>query len=134
MKLIPYLAFNGQCEEALTFYRDCLNGNIERTMYYSNDQDIGMEIPKHMVGQVMNMALTIGDDAIMGSDHFEPVSKEGNITLNMEFSQVDELESVFEALSEGGEVTMPLQDTFWNARFGTLTDKFGIRWMLNCYL
>ena len=66
MKLIPYLAFNGQCEEALTFYRDCLNGNIERTMYYSNDQDIGMEIPEHMVGQVMNMALTIGDDAIMG--------------------------------------------------------------------
>ena len=134
MKLIPYLAFNGQCEEALTFYRDCLNGNIERTMYYSNDQDIGMEIPDHMVGQVMNMALTIGDDAIMGSDHFEPVSKEGNITLNMEFSQVDELESVFEVLSEGGEVTMPLQDTFWDARFGTLTDKFGIRWMLNCYL
>ncbi len=134
MKLIPYLAFNGQCEEALTFYRDCLNGHIERTMYYSNDQDIGMEIPDHMLGQVMNMALTIDDDAIMGSDHFEPVSKEGNITLNIDFTQVDELESVFQALSVGGEVTMPLQDTFWNARFGTLTDRFGTRWTLNCHL
>ena len=133
MKLIPYLAFNGQCEEALTFYRDCLNGQIERTLYYGKDQDIGMEIPDHVVGQVMHMALRIGDDAIMGSDHMEPVSKDGNITLNMEFSQVEELESVFNALSTGGEVTMPLQDTFWNARFGTLTDKFGTKWTLNCH-
>ena len=133
MKLIPYLAFNGQCEEALTFYRDCLNGQIERTLYYGKDQDIGMEIPDHVVGQVMHMALRIGDDAIMGSDHMEPVSKDGNITLNIEFSQVEELESVFNALSADGEVTMPLQDTFWNARFGTLTDKFGTRWTLNCH-
>ncbi len=133
MKLIPYLAFNGQCEEALTFYRDCLNGQIERTLYYGKDQDIGMEIPDHVVGQVMHMALRIGDEAIMGSDHMEPVSKDGNITLNIEFSQVEELESVFNALSTGGEVTMPLQDTFWNARFGTLTDKFGTKWTLNCH-
>lgn len=133
MKLIPYLAFNGQCEEALTFYRDCLNGQIERTLYYGKDQDIGMEIPDHVVGQVMHMALRIGDDAIMGSDHMEPVSKDGNITLNIEFSRVEELESVFNALSTGGEVTMPLQNTFWNARFGTLTDKFGTKWTLNCH-
>ncbi len=134
MKLVPYLAFNGQCEEALTFYRDCMNGQTARIHYYSNDQDIGMEIPEHMVGQAMHMAVTVGEDTIMGSDHFEPVSMDGNITMNIEFSQVDELESVFEALSDGGKVTTPLEDTFWNARFGAFTDKFGIKWMLNCHL
>ena len=134
MKLVPYLSFNGQCEEALTFYRDCLNGQTERTLYYSNDQDIGMEIPEHMLGQVMHMAISVGGDTIMGSDHIETVPSDTNISLSIDFASVEELEQAFNAMSAGGEVTMPLQDTFWGARFGTITDKFGTNWMFNCHL
>ena len=134
MKLVPYLAFNGQCEEALGFYRDCLGGEFVTITYYSKDQDIGMEIPDHMVGQVMHVSLRFGENVIMGSDHIETVPSDTNISLSIDFASVDALEKAFSAMSGGGEVTMPLQDTFWGARFGTITDKFGVNWMFNCHL
>ena len=133
MKLVPYLAFNGQCEEALGFYRDCLDGSVENISYYSKDQDIGMEIPDHMVGKAMHMSIRFGDNVIMGSDHVETVPSDTNNSLSIDFAGVDELERAFDAMSAGGEVTMPLQDTFWGARFGMITDRFGINWMFNCH-
>ncbi len=133
MKLIPYLSFNGQCEEALGFYRDCLGGSFDNIEYYSENQDVGMDIPDRMIGQVMHVSLRFGDNVIMGSDHIETVPSDANISLSINFTDVDELEQTFEAMSVGGEVTMPLQDTFWGARFGTVTDRFGIKWMFNCH-
>jgi len=58
--------------------------------------------------------------------------KRGNIAMSLDFSDLDEQEKVFAALAEGGSIMMPLEDTFWGAKFGMLTDKFGIEWMLNC--
>ncbi|MDE2729559.1 MAG: VOC family protein [Gemmatimonadota bacterium] len=134
MKLVPYLAFNGQCEEALEFYRDCLGGSVVNLSHYSKDQDIGMEIPDHMVGKAMHMSIQFGENMLMGSDHIETVPSDTNISLSIDFTSVDEQEQAFNAMSAGGEVTMPLQDTFWGSRFGMITDKFGINWMFNCHL
>ncbi len=133
MKLVPYLAFNGQCEEALEFYRGCLGGTVENISYYSKDQDIGMEVPDHMMGKAMHMSIRFGDNVIMGSDHIETVPSETNISLSIDFASVDELEQAYNAMSAGGEVTMPLQDTFWGARFGMIKDRFSVNWMFNCH-
>jgi PhnB protein len=71
----------------------------------------------------------------MASDAMgHPVKTGTNVTLNVNFESVSDQEKIFNKLSKGGNITMPLQDTFWGARFGMLTDKFGINWMFNCEL
>jgi len=134
MKLVPYLAFNGQCEEALSVYKDCMQGEVQNISYYSKDEDIGMDVPDHMIGKAMHMSIRFGDNVIMGSDHIEPVSPDSNISLSVDFTNPEELESTFQKVAAEGKVTMPLQDTFWGAKFGMIKDRFGINWMFNCHL
>jgi PhnB protein len=82
----------------------------------------------------MHSVLRFGDSVLMGSDGPEHHQTRvgNNVTLNLNFDSVDEIEGVFQKLSDGGEVRMPLQDTFWGARFGMCADKFGTEWMFNC--
>lgn len=83
--------------------------------------------------KIMHAELVMGNFSIMFSDgapHKE-IIKGNNIQLNLECESEEEQTRIFDALAKGGEVTMPLQDTFWNARFGQLKDKFGLHWMLN---
>lgn len=126
----PYIAFNGNCEEAVNFYKECMNGEI---LYLGRWGDSPMK------GQgpddaVMHCSLKIGDTVIMACDNMSaehPISVGNNISLAVGSGDIAQAESMFEKMSDGGKVTMPMQETFWAERFGMLTDKFGINWMFN---
>ena len=134
MKLTPYLMFNGNCEEALNFYAKALGGGIVHLSRYEGSPMESMASDKQ---KVMHATLIAKDITIMGADDGQEEKKNkgsGAVHLNINFDNTDEEEKVFNALVEGGRSTLPLQDTFWGSKFGMLTDKFGINWMLNCEL
>ncbi len=129
-KLVPYIAFTGNCEEALNFYKNALAGEIKSLNRYSEVPDFSSEENKN---KVMHSEFEAEGFSFMAADEMKaPDSAKGNrVSLSIDFDSSEEQEKVFSDLSEGAEITMPLQDTFWGARFGMLTDKFGISWMFN---
>ena len=131
MKLYPYLSFNGNCEEALNFYKEALNGEITQLGRYG---DSPMQSSEAIKDKVLHGRLQFGQMLIMASDAMDENNTRmgDNISLSVECETDDQLEQVFSKMSEGGKITMPLQDQFWGAKFGMLTDKFGIHWMFNC--
>jgi PhnB protein len=133
MKLITYVTFAGQCEEALNFYKNVLDAELLQISYMGDGQ---MEVPEHVKGKVMHARLKIGENLLYMSDTFDPktVVQGNNLSLTLEIENLDKLEKLFTELSANGQVKMPLQDTFWGARFGMFIDKFGIHWMMNCEL
>lgn len=134
MRLNPYLAFGGDCEEALNFYKDCFGAEIEELHRFSDGPDEigGTKVPEHLKDKVMHMTLRFGDNVIMGADSIEAPPADSNVQLTIGMDDVDKMTGIFDQLSAGGEITMPLQDTFWGARFGMFTDRFGVKWMFNC--
>jgi PhnB protein len=128
----PYLNFDGNAREAMTFYKNALDAELTIQTF----KDAHIEAPPGAEERVMHAQLQKGPAVLMASDtmpgHEFKTGNNLHVTLNCD--TVPEVESAFSALSEGGEVTMPLQDQFWGARFGMLTDKFGVSWMLNCEL
>jgi PhnB protein len=133
MKLTPYLNFAGNAQEALNFYTNALGGQV---VYMQRYGDSPMPSDEDYKNKVMHARLQFGDNMIMVSDAMKgyEISTNGNIQLSMEMDNVSQLEEIFNELTEGGKVTMPLQDQFWGARFGMLQDKFGVSWMFNCEL
>ena len=133
MKLITYLTFAGNCEEALNFYKETLDAEVLQLSHMGEGQ---MEVPESVKGKVMHARLKIGENILYMSDNFDPSSvKQGNnVSLSLDMDNLAQTESLFNKLSAGGTITQPLQDTFWGARFGMFTDKFGIHWMMNCEL
>jgi PhnB protein len=133
MELQPYLTFGGNCEEALNFYKETLKGEIAMLSYFDSAQ---MEVPEAYKKKVMHSVLQLDKATVMASDSLpdHPLTIGNNISLSLNFEELDQMETAFKNLSAGGKVTMPLQDTFWGARFGMLTDQFGINWMFNCEL
>ena len=131
MKLYPYLNFNGNCEEALNFYKSAFDADITQLGLYG---DSPMESPDEVKDKIIHGRVQFGDVIIMASDAMneKDFTRSGDISLSIECETADQLEKVFAKMAEGGKVTMPLQDQFWGARFGMLTDKFGIHWMFNC--
>lgn len=131
MKLYPYLGFKGNCEEAINFYKEAFDGEILQLGRYGESP---METADELKDKIMHARLRFGDTLIMFSDMMgEGEADAGSmISLSIECDNIDQLEKVFSKISEGGKVTMPLADQFWGARFGMLTDKFGIHWMFNC--
>ncbi len=131
MKLVPYLGFSGNCEEAINFYKDVFNGEITQLGRYGESP---METPEELKEKIMHARLQFGDTLIMFSDMMgETDADPGSmISLSIDCDSIDQLERIFPKIAEGGKITMPLQDQFWGARFGMLTDKFGIHWMFNC--
>lgn len=132
MTLNPYLTFDGRCREAFEFYADALGGRIT-SMFPFGDTPAAEHMPTGWGDKIMHAHLSVGDRDLMGSDappgRYE---KPQGFSVSLQFTKVDESERVFAALSEGGNVIMPLQQTFWAARFGMLVDRFGIPWMINC--
>ena len=133
MKLITYVTFAGNCEEAMNFYKEALGAEI---LLFSRMGDSPMEIPENLKGKIMHARMQIGENELYMSDTFEPSSlKPGNnVSLSIQTEDTAQLEKLFNSLSTGGTVTMPLADAFWGARFGMFIDKFGIHWMFNCEL
>ncbi|MCF8428077.1 MAG: VOC family protein [Bacteroidia bacterium] len=131
-----YLNFNGNCEEAFTFYKSVFGGEFTYVGRYDEMPDSeGFTISDTQKGKIMHIGLPIGSAILMGCDTFDngmSTFVQGNnfsITINPESKE--EANKLFESLSEGGMITMPLEDTFWGAYFGMLIDKFGIAWMVN---
>lgn len=131
MQLIPYLIFpNGNCEEALGFYGKALGGqpgHISRFSDAPEQNQMGMAPDKIMHTQFM----VDGNVLFMASDGPSDAADSGNVSLSLNFTDSGSIQAAFAALSEGGTVIMPLQDTFWGATFGMLKDKYGIKWMVN---
>ena len=130
MKLAPYLSFDGQCEAAFEFYAKVFGGEIIARNRY---EGAPMEIPEGFEQKIMHAELIFENNSIQGSDQ-PNINVANNSTMNLSFVEVFIMDEIFKNLSEGGKITMPLQDTFWGARFGLLTDKFGINWQFNCDL
>jgi PhnB protein len=132
MKLNVYLMFDGNCLEAITFYEKVLSGKIEMTETYEKAKKHMKYKPEH-ADKIMHSKLTAGEVLIMASDNMSKDFKMGNnFSLSLEFGKdLKKATSVFRALSEEGSIIMPLEDTFWGGKFGMLTDKFGIQWMLS---
>lgn len=126
-----YLTFNGNCREAMIFYKECLGGEL--TMQTVGETSAEGQCPAGMENQIMHASLQNEDRVIMASDMFRPEEfVEGNsVALCLNCSSEEEINTVFEKLSKGGKVTLPLGVQFWGAVFGELKDKFGKTWMLN---
>jgi PhnB protein len=133
MKINPYLIFNGDCRDAFTFYAKSLNGQIELMMTFG-ESPAREQVPPNCLDLVMHTRLLVGDQAIMGSDTTpeRPVNGMSGCSISLNVDNVAEAERVFGALADGGSIQMPLEATFWAARFGMLVDRFGVAWMVNC--
>ena len=132
MELNPYLSFNGQCEVAFKFYERCLGGKIVAMMTYGGSP-METQMPSEWRNKIMHARLMVGDKILMGSDappdRYESM-KGFSVTLGID--DPNDAERIFHALSENGTMQMPIQKTFWAARFGMLVDQFGTPWMINC--
>ncbi len=127
-----YLNFNGRCEEAFQFYARCLGGTIEAMIPHAGTP--GAEhVPAEWHDKIMHARMSVPDGVLMGSDsppdQYKPPS---GFAIALHPKEASEAERIFAALSEQGTVQMPIQQTFWATRFGMLTDRFGIPWMVNC--
>jgi PhnB protein len=131
MQLNPYLNFNGQCEEALTFYAKVLGGEIVMILK-GKDTPMADTMPAFR-DMVMHGRIKVGGTLLMGSDSGEHYTQPQGFSVTLNFTDPAEAERIFNALSEGAQkITMPFQETFWAVRFGTFTDKYGTPWMVNC--
>ncbi|MDD2970016.1 MAG: VOC family protein [Lachnospiraceae bacterium] len=128
--LIPYLNFEGNCNEAMNFYKECFGGElVVQTVAESPMAD---QMPLEMKDLVLHARLEKGNIIIMASDAMDKEMVNGSmITLMIQCDSEEEINSYFANLSAGGVVSMPLSKQFWGATYGQLTDKFGVLWSLN---
>jgi len=128
----PYLVFSGQCEAAFKFYQECLGGKIE-ALFPFGETPSAEHVPPGWQKKIMHATLIVGENVLMGSDappdHYKAPQ---GFSVSLQVKEPAEAERVFQALAEGGTVQMPIQKTFWSVRFGMLTDRFAIPWMVNC--
>jgi PhnB protein len=131
MDLVPYLNFNGNCAEAFKFYGQALGGKIVTTMTWG-DTPAKEHVPANWHGKVMHTALEVGGRSLFGSDGGPTDYKTpAGMSVALTAATVAEGKKAFDALSEGGNVTMPFEKTFWSPGFGSLVDRYGIPWMIN---
>lgn len=130
-QLNAYLHFNGQCREALTFYKECLGGEL--TLQKISESPMAAQMPSEAGANILHGALTRnGTLLVMGSDMMGSQVKPGNtIALCLNCSSDAEINDFFTKLSAGGEIKMPLHQSFWGATYGELTDKYGMTWMFS---
>ena len=135
MKVNPYLNFDGQAEEAFNFYKSIFGGDFSGKMKMQ-DAPGGDELPPEEQNRLMHISLPIVKDiTLMGSDIFPSMGqtlKEGNnIYISLHPESRGDADRLFNSLSAGGEIEMPMEDQFWGDYFGSFIDKFGIGWMIN---
>jgi PhnB protein len=129
----PYLNFNGQCEAAFKFYEKALGGKIVAMIPFG-DTPAKEHIPAGHEKKIMHARLMVGSQILMGSDAHPAHPYEGvkGCAVAMQVDTPKDAERMFNALSEKGTITMPMQETFWALRFGMCIDPFGVPWMVNC--
>lgn len=134
MVVQPYLFFEGRCEEAIEFYKTAIGAQVEMIMRYSQSPDApppGM-IPPGSENKIMHSSFKVGDSVIMASDGgCSGTSKIDGFSLAISVDKAEDVDRLFNALSQGGSVQMPVGETFFSRRFGMCSDKFGVHWMIN---
>ncbi|MDQ0969812.1 PhnB protein [Flavobacterium sp. W4I14] len=126
-----YLTFNGNCREAMTFYQGCLGGEL--TFETVGESVIVDKIPNVMKRSIMHAVLAKDDLVIMATDMVEECGliKGNSISMMLNCNSEEEAQAFYRKLSAGGKASHPLQETFWGALFGDLTDRFGNNWLIN---
>jgi PhnB protein len=130
MKLHTYLNYGGNCEQAFRFYEQHLGAKITTMMTHADAPPQG-NAPRGSDTAILYARMTIGETELMGSDvppeHFNPMR---SVYLSLTVGSIEEAERLYALLAEGGEIFMPMQETFFAFRFGMLRDRFGTSWML----
>lgn len=134
MQIQPYLFFDGHCKEAVEFYRKALGAKVSMLMRYKDSPEPPPpgKVPPNWDNKVMHVSMQIGDATVMASDGCGSGDLRYNgFSLSLNVKDAAAADRAFNALAAGGKVEMPLTKTFWSPRFGMLSDKFGIQWMVN---
>jgi len=128
MKLYTYLNYNGNCQEAFRFYEQHLGGKITMMMTHGQAPSLSA-VPPHWKEAILHARMNIGETELMGADipNCQPMR---SAYLTLLVSSIDEAERIYATLSDGGEIFMPMTETFFAFRFGQLRDKFGTSWMI----
>lgn len=136
--LNPYLNFNGNAEEAFNFYKSVFGGEflgLQRFKDMPKDEKSPGHIPQEDQDLILHIALPIGNNILMASDCIEAFGQKAvfgsSNYISVQPDSEEETRRIFNALSAGGDIEMPLEEMFWGDLFGSFTDKFGIKWMVN---
>jgi PhnB protein len=129
--LNPYLNFDGNCREAMEFYRTCLGGELS-VMTYGDAPD-GTKLPAAERAKLMHAHLKTAQFSLMAADQpaGSPLQRGNDVSLMLYCESEAEIRRLFPLVSAGGKIDMPLAEQFWDAVFGSFTDRFGVNWMMN---
>jgi PhnB protein len=130
-EITTYLTFDGNAREAMTFYKKCLDAELHMMSF--SEAKGQFDFPEEAKDRIMHARLTRGSALLMASDTMPgmPFRQGNNFSISIHCESRQEIEKLFASFSENGKIGMPLQDTFWGAYFGMVTDQFGINWMFN---
>jgi PhnB protein len=130
-KMSPFVRFNnGACREAMNFYKDCLGGELN--FMTVKGSAVEKDMPADKQDLIMHSTLTKGSWVLVGSDMMRDKAIMGDsVGITLDCESEEEIRTIFDKLARGGEIFMPVEDAFWGALFGMVTDKYGIEWMLN---
>jgi PhnB protein len=129
MKIENYIFFTDQCAEAMRFYAKVLGGKIDAMMTYG-DSPAGPHNPPEMAHKIIHARLVVGDAVLMASDGPHSETRQG-FAVTLQVDTVEEVDRLFNALGEGGKLTVPVGETFFSKRFGMVVDRFGTPWLIN---
>lgn len=132
--LIPYLVFNGNCEEAVNFYQASLGGESQILHFSDAPPNPAFPVPDHLKDLILHAELRKDGHVLRFSDTFPntPYNAGNNISFSLEFDTKEATKTLFESLSKDGKVEMELQETFFSPLYGKFTDKFGVMWQVSC--
>jgi PhnB protein len=132
MQTSTHLHFHGNCREAFNFYAETFGGRIVFSMTFG-ESPMGEQSPPEVRNQIIHARIDLGGQFLLGCDApGERYQAPQGFNVMAALEKPADAERVFRALAEGGEITMPIQETFWAHRFGMCTDRFGTPWMVNC--
>jgi PhnB protein len=132
MQVAVSVSFNGQCEAAFKFYEQCLGAELGPIFRYAGSP-MADEVPADWRDKIMHGSVSVGDLVLMGDDVApERYEEPKGFALSLQITSIDDAERIFRELARDGRIVMPLEKTFWAARFGQVVDRFGIPWLINC--
>ena len=132
MQINPYLSFKGDCETAFTFYEQCLGAQRGAIFRYGGTP-LEDQVPPNWADKIMHGSLRFGDQVVMAADvTSERYEEPKGFSLSIHIDSTTEADRIFDELANDGTIIVPLEQTFWAARFGMVVDRFGIPWVINC--
>lgn len=134
-RINPYLNFNGNAEEAFTFYKSVFGGEFAKIMRFKDLSSPDFTVAENEANKIMHIALPIGNNILMASDIPEIMGRvnenENRNKISISAESKEEADKLFKGLSEGGKIEMPISDSPWGSYFGMFRDKYGIEWMVD---